>query len=80
MFSEFYVRANDPVTLLIAANITMANCSFPVTFVPEAGHDYELKLGLKSSSLSSVCSIEGTEITGGISKPLLSLRKTEECP
>ena len=80
MFSEFYVRANEPVTLEIAADITMANCSFPATFIPEAGHDYELQLGLQSSGGGSVCSIKGSEITGGVSKPLLSLRKTGECP
>lgn len=80
MFSEFYVRANEPVTLEIAADITIANCSFPATFIPEAGHDYELQLGSQSSGGSSVCSIKGSEITGGVSKPLLSLRKTGECP
>ena len=74
------VRANEPVTLEIAADITIANCSFPATFIPEAGHDYELQLGSQSSGGSSVCSIKGSEITGGVSKPLLSLRKTGECP
>lgn len=83
---EFYVAGGRPFSVaLINTPESRMKCNIAVTFVPQAGRDYQLAMATEAAADSkfpggrkSVCSAVVTDITGGQSKPV-AIQKTNNC-
>ena len=83
-FAEFYLRADEPVTLMMTPDPSKA-CALAITFVPEAGHDYEYVVSLDrvepdmtEKEKKERCGAMVMDISGGNLNPV-EIRKTFAC-
>ncbi|WP_147537505.1 hypothetical protein [Cardiobacterium valvarum] len=72
--SEFYVRANEPIVLIL-----LGSCGVGMTFVPEKDHDYEVIFHTIKDGNFYQCSRIVHDITNGEAKPL-KVRNSPSCP
>nr|WP_314384313.1 hypothetical protein [uncultured Cardiobacterium sp.] len=71
-YAEFYVRAGEPFTLMLTNTPeSRMSCGVGATFIPDKDHDYEfVLLTAMRGSLSSQCSVQAYDVTGGQSTPI----------
>ncbi|WP_050809165.1 hypothetical protein [Cardiobacterium valvarum] len=71
-YAEFYVRTGEPFTLMLTNTPeSRMTCSVGATFIPDKDHDYEfVLLTAMRGSLSSQCSVQAYDVTGGQSTPI----------
>ena len=78
--AEFYVRADEPFTLMFTSLPESRNiCRAGTTFVPEKGHDYEfVLLTHKEGNIHARCAIQANDVTNGQSLPV-AVSETRSC-
>ncbi|EEV88619.1 hypothetical protein [Cardiobacterium hominis] len=80
-FAEFYVRANEPITLIqVQTPGYTAICFLAATFVPEKNHDYDFTADSEwiVDGYEKQCSIMISDITDGNSTPI-KIEEAKEC-